>query len=499
MNIKSIAPDKCGKINYSEYRLSKKLNDNLEIFKAVFKNDHTVIYREVVNAHDPDACCALIYIDGMVNTSVINDYIIRPLSVLEIPPTENLPDELAKKIIQSNEIENTNELESMVKAVLYGDTLLLTEGYADVLIINSKGFGMRGISEPEDEKTLRGPREGFIEGILTNISLIRRKLQTSDLKFESMTLGTRSGTKVSICYLDSLVNKNILTELKRRLGTINTDCVLSVNYIDEHIKDNRYSLFKTAGTTEKPDVAAARLLEGRIAVIVDGSPVVMTVPYLFVENFHSPDDYYINFYYGTICRLLRFLSFFITIAIPAMYVALLGYHQEMIPRNLLLSITAAVRGVPFPIVVECVGMIIVFEMLRETGIRMPDKVGQALSIVGALVVGQAAVEAKIVSAPTVIVVALAGVTGLMLPRVKGAIVILRLLFIFAASMLGIFGFFFASVALVIYIFSIKTYDIPYASQLVPFSFQDAKDYFVRMPLTFMKKRPEHIAAETDRK
>jgi spore germination protein KA len=259
-----------------------------------------------------------------------------------------------------------------------------------------------------------------------NLSMLRRKLRTTDLKMEYKTFGTRSKTKACICYLGSLVNKDVLAELNKRLESFSIDGTLDVNYISEMIRDAPISPFKTIGSTERPDVVAAKLLEGRVALFLDGTPVVLTMPIFFIESFQSDDDYYLNYYFASIGRILRIMAFFIATSIPAIYIALVDFHQEMLPTPLLISISAARQGVPFPTVVEAICMLAVFELLRESGSRMPTMMGQALSIVGSLVIGQAAVEAKIVSAPIIIIAAASGIAGLMIPRLKGAIILLRL-------------------------------------------------------------------------
>ena len=481
--------DNKGRFNYEKYTLNKNIADSIKIFKEIFERDDTIRFREF--SASGIKCCA-VFADGMVNSEIINSHIIRPLVTSSGVMGIN---ELSEKIVLCNELSKSSDMSEIIESMLYGDTIIIMDGQNESLIVNTKGWQTRGISEPDDDKSLKGPREGFSESAMQNVSLLRRKLLTPELKFEFLKLGTRSGTRICICYLDSITEKNILDDLKKRLSKIEIDGIISTGNIDELIKDHPYSLFKTTGTTEKPDIAAAKLLEGRIAIIVDGTPLVMTVPYIFVENIQSPDDYYVNFYYGSVGRILRFIGFWLSISIPAIYISVVCFHQEMIPDTLLFSLMSATQGVPFPAVVECFFMLLVFEVLREAGVRMPNKVGHALSIVGALVIGQAAVEAKIASAPMVIVTAFTAIAGLMNPRITGAVIVIRFAALFASAIIGIYGYFFCMLAVLIYLCSMQSFGVPYMSQMFTYKKSKQTDIFIRVPFKFMKNRPVYIAAD----
>lgn len=490
--------DKYGQIDYAQRCLSTDLNVNVEILGEIFLNDATFQSRVFSCQRNADIKCAIFYMDGMSSSKIINESIIQPITTAWLEDKPHLFKMVSSSVIAGNLTTETDDIKSLVEALLYGDSVVLVNGFAMGVIVNSKEFTLRSVSEPDDEKALRGPREGFTEGLMVNASLIRRRLQTSDLKFKAKSFGTRSNTKAFLCYLDSLVDKDILAELEKRLESISIDGVLDVNYIQEFIRDSPYSIFKTAGSTEKPDIVAAKLLEGRVALLLDGTPIVMTVPYLFIENLQVADDYYNNFYYSTLGRILRLFGFWITVSVPAIYVALIAFHPETIPTPLMLSMAAAINKAPFPTVVECAGMLIVFEILRETGIRTPNKIGQALSIVGALIVGQAAVEAKIVSAPVVIVVALTGITGLMIPRLSGAVIMIRLSFMAAAAILGFYGYFLASIFLFFYLTGIKSFGIDYTSQLFTYNPKRLKDIYMRAPMPQMDSRPLFMSQDTER-
>ena len=324
---------------------------------------------------------------------------------------------------------------------------------------------------------------------LLNVAMIRRKLLTPDLCTEMVRIGRRSDTIVFICYLDSLADGAMVAELKRRLSKINIDGILDTNYIAELIRDKPRSLFKTSGTTERPDIVAARLLEGRIALIADGTPVVLTFPYLFSENFQSDEDYYLNYAIASVGRVLRYICFFLSVSIPAVFIAAATYHKELLPTSLALTVTQLRGGVPFPAFAECILLIFVFEILKETGVRMPQSLGHALSIVGGLVVGQAAVEARIISAPMLIIVALAGISGLMIPRLKGAVFYFRIIFVCLSALFGLYGYIAGFTLMLIHILQLSSLGVSSTASLNSADKRSLKDTFWRAPWKNMHTRP----------
>lgn len=483
-------------MNSDSNALTKSLNSNIELIKGVFKGDDSLIARYIENPYNVSFKCCIFYIDGMVNNLLMNQDIIKPLLEYRLSNySANYIDIIAKQITLSNSIEKTNDIERLTHAIVYGDCILLAEGCSDALILNTKGWITRSPSEPEIERVLRGPHEGFNESLMTNLSMLRRRLQTQELKMEFKTLGTRSKTKACVCYIDNLVNKKVLAELEKRLTQFSMDGVLDTNYISEFIKDEPYSPVKTVGSTERPDVAAGKLLEGRIALFLDGTPVVLTMPYLFIENFQSSDDYYINYYFASFNRIIRIVAFLISISAPAVYVALTTFHQEMLPTKLTISISMARQGVPLPTILETIAMLLVFELLRETSMRTNQSMGQALSIVGALVIGQAAVDAKLISAPIIIVVSIAGITGIMLPKLKGLIVALRFIFSVFSTIIGLYGYIFGMMGLLLYLINMRSFGIPIMLSIGESGLQNNKDIFIRAPWWFMIKRPRFISSD----
>ncbi len=481
-----------------EYSLTKSLDKNIKMIQEIFYKDECINTRIFQNQYNGIKGC-IFFIDDMTDSTIIDEYIIRP--VLENRATPNIKNYityLCEQIITSNSQRICSSMDNIVSAIVYGDTVLMIEGYSEVIIISSKGWDKRSITEPSSEKVLRGPREGFIESLAVNMTLIRRKIRSRDLKFHRVTVGERTRTEVCICYIDGLVHEDILNYIINKIENIYVDSILDVKYIGEFIDDNPFSLFETNNFTERPDVVMGRILEGRVAILVDGSPSVMTTPSLFAEIFMSNDDYYLSYYYSSIRRILRISGFIITISIPALYLALVTFHQGTLPTNLLVAIYAARTGVPFPSILELIILIIIFEILREAGTRAPGSVSQSLSIVGALVLGTAAVDARLVSAPMIIIVGIAAITGLMLPNVSGILTILRAFLLVLSSILGIYGYIFGILAIVIHLFTLRSCGIPFMSGLDTFNMQYIKDTFIRAPGWYMRSRPKFMSKDFKR-
>lgn len=477
-----------------ESKLTTSLTDNIVLIRTIFKNNDTLTMRQLETPTDPAIKFCLFFSDGMVNNRLINQDIIRPL--LEYRPDKKEPDLIdliAKNITLSDTVEKTTDMEKIVQAIVYGDTVLLADGFMEALVLNTKGWQSRSIEEPENERILKGPREGFTESLMVNLSLLRRRIRTPDFKMEYLNLGVRTKTHACICYIDGIAAPEVLKELKSRLQKINIDGILDVNYISEIIKDKPNSPIETIGSSERADVIAAKLLEGRVALVVDGTPVVLTVPHLFIEYFQSDEDYFINYMFASINRILRILAFIFSISMPALYLSLATFHQEMLPTSLIMSIAAARQGVPFPTIVEGTFMLVIFEMLRESGSRMPGNMGTALSIVGALVIGQAAVQAKIVSAPLIIIVAVTGIAGLMVPLIKGIGVPLRFILLFLSGLIGLYGYMFGMLAFLAYIFSVTSFGVPILTSAYSNDQQDRKDILHRTSWKNMITRPKYLS------
>lgn len=480
-------------------RLSGRLDANLSLIKSAFYNVDTIQYRELQSSLNAKLKFCLIYNDGMVDSKAIDEYILKPLMHLEaLPRGSAAADLLANQTLHIDNVKKLSTLKEITEGLAYGNSLLLIDHCDEALMLDTKNFVTRSIQEPDGEMVLSGPREGFCESLLINLSLIRRKLRSSELKMKYLSLGRRTETQVCVAYIESIVNKPVLEELMKRLKVIDIDGVLDANYINEFIRDNSRSIFRSIGYTERPDIVAGKLLEGRVAVFVDGTPVVLTVPFMFIENFQSNEDYYLNYYYTTYMRILRIVGFLLSITIPAFFIATITYHQEMLPTKLMISIAADSFSVPLPASVEVFILLVMFDILRESGIRMSSRIGQALSIVGALVVGQAAVAAKLVSAPMIIVVAATGITSLLIPKIDAPTIYIRLGLLLCASCFGFLGLTLGLSVVVIHILSLESFGISQITRDDQSGLRDAKDIFIRAPWWRMRTRPSMLSENQTR-
>lgn len=484
--------------------LSNKLAVTLSNIKNETMESADVIFRQFFIGGAVASDAALVFIDGLVNAKLINDDVIKPLlfdtrinnSTISKDSVINY---IQKSLISINDIKVVSNLSDAINGFLSGDVVLFIDGTDKAIVMNSKGWEKRSISEPSSEAVIRGPRESFIENLRTNTALLRRKIKNPALTFESMVIGRKTKTSIAIAYINGVAKSELISEIKKRLKSIKTDSILESGYIEQYIEDSPGSIFSTIGYTEKPDVAAAKILEGRVAIIVDGTPFVLTAPFLLLESFQASEDYYFRPYFATFTRIIRVIGYAITVIGPAFYVAVTTYHQELIPTSLLITMASAHEGVPFPAFVESLIMIITFEILREAGIRLPRPVGQALSIVGALVIGEAAVSAGLIGAPMVIVVAITAVSGFLVPNQNDSAVILRIILLILGATFGGFGITMGLLAFLVHVSALESFGYPYLSPTAPFDIEDSKDAVIRMPLWMMLSRPKGMAEDEQRK
>jgi len=473
------------------------LSKNREILQHTFAKDGTFICRDVSSEKPGNASCFAVYFDGLVRNDIIFDSILRPIIETDIPV--KTAEDLAHRVISNVETNIIDTMEDCFNAMFMGDSVIFLDGCTKAVTASTKGFPVRAVQEPEAERSLIGPREGFTESVMMNMAMLHRKLKTVDFNAEPMTFGTRTQTRGFLCYLGSIARPELLKEVKRRLSTVKMDGILDANYLVEQISDHNRSLFRTVGISERPDVIAAGLLEGRIALLLDGTPVAIEIPYIFAETFQAAEDYYQNFWFASFNRILRILCYVLSISVPGIFVSLVSYHQELLPTDLALSISQARVGVPFPIAVECFLMITVFEMLREASQRLPSNISQALSIVGAIVIGDAAVSARFIGSTTLIVVALAGITGLISPKLENSVLILRFVFLIAGALLGLYGILFCFLFVSLYLMNVESFGVPYLAYFFSLKGQDQKDIMIRAPWQTMRKRPEFFAKDSVRK
>ena len=468
----------------SALKLTRSLAENLAAMRALFENDNTFVSRET---RSPAGLhCAVFFFDGMVNNLAINQSIIRPLVASDRKSAD--AGLLAHTVIQINDSRVEPDSDAMLSSLLYGDTVILTEGDARPVVVNTKGFSLRTASEPENERVLRGPREGFTEAFMPNLALIRRRVNDPRLKFSFSRMAGRTHTVVCLCWLEGVTDPALVREARRRLDTYALDGILDANYLAEWIRDARRSPFPTLGTTERPDVVVARLLEGRLAILTDGTPVALTAPCVLKECLQSNDDYYLPVTQAGLARALRSIGILLSMIVPALYLALLYHHAELLPTRMLLAITAAQKGVPLPPVWETLVLLIVFEILKEASARTPGVIGSTMSIVGGLVLGQSAVSARLISAPAVIIVAAAAVTGLAAPKLQAAALMMRFALLFCGAAFGLYGLLFGLALMLLHLCALHSFGTPYLLNLLPRVHAHTEDLWTRASWDAMNSR-----------
>lgn len=443
----------------------------------------------------------IVYIEGLVSKEVIGRDIVNSFITKskEMQANRIINSKSLISFISAANVIESKKMSEVIDNILNGFAAMFVEGITTALLIDCKGWTKRAVAEPDTESVIRGPREGFIENIRTNTSLLRRKIKNANLIIENLSLGKQTKTSVAIAYIDGIVNKAVLQEVRRRLNQIDTDSILETGYIEQFIEDSPFSPIATIANTQKPDILAARILEGRVAIFCDGTPHVLTVPHLFLEELQTSEDYYMRPFMASAWRIVRIVALFISVFVPGLYVALQTYHQEMIPTILLLRMAGSASDIPFPAGAEAFIMLIFYEFLRESGIRLPRAVGSAISIVGALIIGESAVSAGLVSGPIVIVIAITGVTGFIVPAFSEAIMIYRFLFLLAGTVMGLYGMVCGLIMLVMFAVSLRSFGVPYTSPLTPSEQGLFKDLILRFPLWAMKERPESIAKDNKRR
>ncbi|MFD2331337.1 spore germination protein [Cohnella sp. GCM10020058] len=398
---------------------------------------------------------------------------------------------LKERVLAERVVVESSDRDQLLGCMLNGCALLLLDGLDKGLAVNALDLKARQVEEPNVQSVVRGPREGFTEVLDWNTAMLRRKLHTPDLWMETRLIGRQSRTRVVIAYLNGVVKEDVLQEVRRRIDAIDIDAVLESNYIEECIQEKQYSPFPTMFNTERPDVVSANLLEGKVGILVDGTPFVLVVPALFVQFFQSSEDYYQRPDFASLVRGLRFIAFFLATLTPSLYIAVTTFHQELIPTTLLYNLASQREGVPFPAFMEGLLMEVTFEILREASVRMPKTIGQSISIVGTLVIGQAAVEAGLVTAGMVIVVSVTAISNFVMPAFNMGIAarILRFFLMAMAGTFGLFGVFLGIIVIIVKLCNLESFGVPYMTPFAPLRLRELRDGFVRVPFRWMTRRP----------
>lgn len=483
--------------------VSENIKENIKVYRQIYKDCSDIKMREMMLGKKKNIRCFLAYIEVAVSNILMETTALgRLLSYLEQAPGEEIVEILDKNALGIADVTPFETMEEAAQGMLTGDAILFVDGYPKALKISDKGYPNMGVTEADSEKVIRGSNEGFADSIKVNTALIRKRVRSTKVKVKEMRPGVRSHTNVNLVYMEDLAYPEIIAEVEKRLNRYEIDGVLDSGVIEQLAEEKWYSPFPQFQTTQRPDRAAMAILEGRVVVLSDNSPVALILPTDYNSFIKTSDDYYNRWEVATFGRLLRYIASFFAMTFPGLYLAVTNFHTQVLPTTLLLSFQAARQGVPFPAVFEVLLMEISFELLREAGVRLPGAMGNTIGIVGGLIIGQAAVEANLVSPIVVIIVAFTALCSFAIPNEEFAFSfrILKFVFIAVCAWLGYFGFLISLLMVLIHLSHLTSFGIPY---LMPFvgpeltGYEDQRDFLWRFPLRRITKRP--IYAKRDKR
>lgn len=472
--------------------------------QSILGSNADFIFRQIFIRNKRSIETNVIYIDGLIDNQLISDYVIKPMmEALQFDSCETEQDAINTieegTIYYSNAKKRTT-ITDVLNDLLSGSVAVIFNKHKMAFTFETKGFDKRAIEKPTVENVIKGSKDSFVETIRTNTATCRRKIKSPNLMIEQTVIGRQTQTTVAICYMKNIANDKLVEKVKKRLDAVKVDNVITSGYLEEFIIDMEGSAFPQLQYTERPDRFCTNLLDGRIGLIIDGLPVAYIIPATLLQFLQAPEDYSQHFFVSSAIRYLRFTSMFITLLLPGFFVSIVNFHQEMIPTELAFSIMAAKKGVPFPFFVEVIAMLLAFEVLVEAGLRLPQTIGQTVSIVGALIVGQAAVQAKLISPVTVIVVAITAITSFTMPNqdFSNALRIWRFGITIMSGIIGIYGLSMVLVLLLHHWCRIDSFGVPYLSPFVGDEEVQLTDTLFRFPLPTMKKRPSQMRVKNKR-
>ena len=459
------------------------LEKNIKAVKDVLVSEDILVFK--FKSSDGKKFAA-IYADGIADKLTLGELVVKPLREVK----KNAPLEEVKLLLASPELKDGRKPKEALEAISNGDAVLFVDGEEDFFIIGIKAPPVRAVAEPPTQIAVKGPREGFIEDIKTNLGLVRKRLKTKDLVIKTLTSGERSDTAIALVYIDGVCPKGLAERIQKEIEENTIDFIPDSSYVSQFIEKRPRSIFKSSGSTEKPDIFCAKISEGRVGIIVDGSPIALTVPYMLVEDFQSVEDYYTCSYRATTLRILRLLAVGVGILLPALYISAQLFKIQIIPLKLLLKISSSVAGLALSPSVEMFLTLFVLEVLTEASIRMPKYVGLALSVVGALVLGDTAVKAGIVSTPAIIIIAFSAICLYAVPGLVETTATFRWIFLIVGGSIGPFGAVLLVAFLICYLVSEQSYGVPLVAPFAPLIKSDLFDAMVKANMFTLKRRPE---------
>lgn len=462
----------------------------IEQIKQILHNSSDIKTRTVQFFDTQIAVC---YFAPISDNMILNESIIDPILAHEQAPTTNIATAIKEEVLTNNEVQEFCSVEKAVEKMFSGIALILIDGEDVILGCDIEKVTVRAVAEPPTSVVIKGPREGFNESMKYNLAMIRRRAKSEDLVVKTLQIGELTQTQVSVVYFDSVVDKSVLKQVMKRLKNIKIDGIVDSHYLVSYLQKNPKSIFKQIGDTEKPDVLVAKMLEGRVGILVDGSPIALTLPFILIEDLQNSDDYYSQPVRVTFVRILRLVGVIFAVLLPGVYVALEKFHYKIIPIEFLVTIMNTTQGIPFSPFIELLFVVLLFEILYEANLRMPQYFGMAMSIVGALVLGETAVNAGLVSPPAVMIVALSGITFYIIPSQAAQFSLLRLVGLVVGAAMGIYGMMLFCAFIISYLSSFDSYKSPYLAPTAPYISQDQQDFYRRSAIKDMKKRPKSIA------
>lgn len=475
-------------------KITSSLDQTINYFKTQFDKSADLTIREIEIKKTP---AAIITMEGMINKEVLATSVVNPI----VRSDFNFDDPVKKyeyirdNLLSTSEQVQVTSFEQAFALVMSGFALIAIDGNNCILAIGIQGFSFRGVSEPTAEVMQRGSREGFVEPLRINMTLIRRRMKNPKLKFEMMQLGTMSKTDICLCYLRDVVSPKILSEIRSRLSKVDLQTVMDAGYIMPYLEDNNdHSLFNSTGISERPDTVCGKMAEGRVCILVDGSPSVIIAPHLFVEYFQNMDDYLSRPYYATFIRWLKYFAFFLATMLPGLYVAAGTFNPELFPEELLTKIAKAIGTTPFSLMVEALVIHFIYEIMREAGLRLPKPLGHAVSIVGALVIGDTSIKAGLIGATTLMVLATTAISSYVIPNLYEPIAILRLIFILVGGTMGMWGVMLLLCIVALNICSKNSFGVPFLAPIAPFSLFGMRDVAIRASWKFLSKHENPVQA-----
>ncbi len=475
--------------NYTEYLLQQPINanynDNLRTIRAIAEGSSDLLVNEFVLCGFPAAllCC-----EGMLSTMMITDLILNPITQIELeaPTAEKVFEFIEKRRLFSTDRAEAKSYKDLFRFLNSGFAVLIIDGVPAALVFGVQGYEKRSVNEPSGESNVMGARDGFIEVIRINMSLLRRRMKTPQLKLELFVKGTKSQTDLCLCYMADRVPKELIQRIKAHLDEMELESILSTGYVQPFLENRRGCLFDTVGATQRPDVMCAKLLEGRVGLLIDGTPYALVIPKLFCESFQTVDDYNFRPSYATLIRWIKYAAFLVAVLLPSLYLAIALHHPELLNRTLLLILAQAEENAPISLTAEAIGVLLTYEIIREAGLRLPKAVGGAVSIVAGLIIGDAAVSSGLISTPILTVTAIAVIAGFIVPDLAQSVTLLRLAFILAGGFGGLFGISLLGVVVLFNLCAAESFGFPVMAPFSPLYSGGMRDTLTRVDFRKMQ-------------